>query len=275
MKKNIDISLLELETHQLFNLFGPIFGEIIEQIANQKIQNQKILKYEYYKQEYLKRFHNYFIAIKTIYDGADIIYCGESINISLLPSVFSLIRSSLENFALFNHIYNFPNMNGKSEFRFDCWWREGLLKRQKYISEIDEFKKKIKEEKKSIDEIYQKWMNSKYFNEFSESQRKSFEKTGKWYFVGYKDLIYQSGFDKNTAYNIYNHLCSYTHTSSIGLMQTSQADPREVLRMQESFIKMLFIAAGKYLSIYQNIFKQYNFNLSQNDIVFINTWSSV
>lgn len=264
---------LEENKSELFRKFSKIFISMINHRVNQKFKYPKELKFEYYQQEFFKRYFDIFTAVNSNYDSLNISYNKTIYEISLLPAVMTLIRSCLENYSLFHYIYFNSKDTDETILKFKLWWREGFIRRQSFYTSEKEFLLKKEDERKMIDQYFEEIHQSEYYNQLSKKQQDKLEKHGTWIFKSYRDLLVLAGFDQKSASNIYNYFCSYTHTSSVGLMQTAQANSETKKRMIDTFLNPFFMATGNYLFLYQSLLENYKMN--EKDYELIIAWKEI
>lgn len=267
------LNYIDQPSQEIFNKFEKIFISMIEHRSTQELENKSDPKYEYYQQEFIKRYYENFTAIKMLYSGKMIKHKKNEYNISLLTSSMTLIRSCMENYSLFYYIYKSPETIEESRIRFKCWWREGFLRRQSFLTEDSFLLDKKNKEKKMIDDLFEELKLSDFYLSLDSRQKKNFKEKGSWIFKGYRQLLIIAGFHKTTASNIYNYYSTYTHTTSPGLMQLAQASTETKIEMQNTFLKPLFMATGSYVFYYLNQLK--SFKLKNEDWEFINAWKTI
>ena len=98
----MNLEYISLDKEILFNWFGELITKSIEVLDGKSL---KFGKLEYYKQEFFKQYLTHFLSIKILTSGLRVHYKGKENEITALASVLVLIRASLENFAMFHHIY--------------------------------------------------------------------------------------------------------------------------------------------------------------------------
>lgn len=264
---------LKLDTSHQLKWFEDIFVELIEERAGQKVREQEDSKTEYYQQEFLKRYFESFISIKILYEGAMLEHNSRKYTISLLPAVMTLLRSCLENYALYYYIYLNASSHDETIFRFKCWWREGLIRRQAFQTNESQFLNKQGEEKKNIEKLLNEIKNTEFYHKLSKNEKNKLVNNGSWIFKSYKSLLQIAGFSEQTAANIYGYFSSFAHTSSAGLMQTAQADISVKKEMQEALIKPFLMATGSYLLHFSRSIE--SSVLKSKDLEFLSAWQMI
>ncbi|MEW6519532.1 MAG: hypothetical protein AB1461_08975 [Thermodesulfobacteriota bacterium] len=261
------IELLDLKKEQIFRWFGDLFSNSISAVEGKKITDGKI---EYFKQEFFKQFFVNFKSIQKIYPSLVLTYKGKEVEISSLASVAVLTRACLENYSIFFYIYRESKNEEDIYFKFWSWYREGLIRRQKFI--ISHNVEKQKEEKEIIDNLYNELKKFSIYNGFTQKQKNKFESSGKWYFHYKNVLIEKAGFSHALANNCYNFFSSYAHPCSSSQLQTSQADFEASTNIADIVLNGLFISAGLYLQNYSIFFDEVKMIINDKDKEFILTW---
>lgn len=262
----MNIQYLSLEKELLFNWYGGLITKSISHLKGKKLNDGKI---EYYKQEFLKQYYTYFASIKILYPGLKIIYKDKEIEITASASILVLIRACLENYSMFYYIYMHQKVRESVYFKFWSWFREGLISRQRFIS--DHMAEKQKEEKIQIDRIAADLKNHPDFLSLTKKQQKEYLEDGKWYFCGKRKLLELAGFSNALASNCYNFCSSYSHTTSSSLLQTSQVNYDDSKQITDAMVDALFIATGSFLYCYSSIFQGVGelYNDKDNDLILI------
>jgi hypothetical protein len=85
------------------------------------------------------------------------------------------------------------------------------------------------------------------------------------------ELISRCGFS-SFAFTFYTHLCGFSHTSSISLMQSWQADFETAQKLSSTTMKALFMTAGFYLRSYVQLFRTLNTVFDAKDKKFYQDW---
>lgn len=266
----MNIKCISLDSPILFSWYEKLIEQSISCLEGKKLQNGKV---EFYKQELLKQFFTNYLSIKTLSKGLKLILKGKENEISALPSVAVLVRACLENYSMFYYIYRDSSATEEKEFKFWSWYREGLISRQRL--NVQHLKEKQDDEKKSIDELTAKMKDNSFFKNLTAKQQKIYLKEGTWYFKAKRELLSISGFSDPLASNCYNYFSSYTHPTSASHLQTSQAEYRDSIKIQESILKSLFISAGLYLHNFSQEFPEVSERMHKKDKEFIESWCTL
>ena len=263
----MNIDLLNLEKEKIFIWFGDLLSNAISAVAGKNVTTGEL---EYHKQEFFKQYFTHFKSIQKLYPSISLIYQGKEIEISSVASVSVLTRVCLENYSMFFYIYRKSEIEDDIYFKFWSWYREGLIRRQKYI--VSYYVEKQKKEKEIIDKLYSELKELSIYNTFDSKQKRKYKNTGKWYSCYKKDLIEMAGFSPALANNCYNFFSSFAHPCSSSQLQTSQADFETSTKIADTILNSLFIAAGLYLKNYSIIFDEVKKTINDKDEEFILTW---
>jgi hypothetical protein len=266
----MNLDYVSMEKEILFNWFE---GLIIKSFETLEGKPLKCGKLDYYKQEFFKQYFTHFLSIKILTPGLRIHYEDRENEITALASVLVLIRASLENFSMFYYIYRSSDDFQDIYFRFWSWFREGLMNRQRLSSNY--FPDKLKDEKREIGRILSELQEYKSYHLLKDKRKERYDKEGKWCFLSKQELLEKAGFSKPLSKNCYNFFSSFTHPTSSGHLQTSQADFKTSNKMLNTMLKPLFICSGLYLQSYSFMFKEVEKLLNEKDQEFVKTWSEV
>ncbi len=263
---SVKLELLKRNPVELFKKFEEIFMTMIDFRASQyrnSISSQEI----YYQQEFIKTYFNSFKAIEELYNGAEVRFRDHFYRINLFSPILILQRNCLENYALFYYIFIDENEQISNELKFQCWLREGYLRRQSFYADNEKHINQKQEEKEMIDEIFNDIKSTDFYNSMKRKDKEKFENYGKWNLLGQSKLLSIAGFGDNFAKNIYNYFSSHTHSTSVGLLQTGLVNKENNFAINESITKPLFMSAGLYLWHYRNLIEELKINKDLWDFV--------
>jgi hypothetical protein len=261
------VDYLSLDEHTLFERFQTLMTNSIAQLEGKPLKNGKL---DYFKQEFLKQFFTHFVSIRTLAPGLKLPYKGREDEITALASVAVLTRACLENYSLFYYIYRDSNDFQEIRFRFWSWFREGLMHRQRY--KTSGHAEKRDEERQEINRIFAELQGCRLYQSFNEKQKQRYQKDGKWYFCGIAALLQKAGVSQEFSDNFYNFFSSYTHPSSPGHLQTSQADYETSKALMNAMLKPLFICSALYLHNYWVLFQEILSGVNEEDRLFVTSW---
>ena len=260
---------LSLGEQILFNWFETLVMKSIAQLEGKPLENGKL---DYFKQEFLKQFFTHFVSIRTLAPGLKSAYKGREDEITALASVAALTRACLENYSLFYYIYRDSNDFQDIRFRFWSWFREGLMHRQRY--KTSGHAERRDEERQEINRIFAELQGCHSYQLFTTKQRNKYREVGSWRFCpgGRRKLLEKAGFSRALSGNCYNFLSSYTHPTSPGHLQTSQADYETSKAIMKDMLTPLFICSALYLHNYWILFQEILSVVNEEDRVFVTSW---
>lgn len=160
-----------------------------------------------------------------------------------VASVQSLMRTALENYLVFAHIFG-PKDQAMVRLRFAIWQRCGLMERQKYRSSSISNDEQLVAEKKDIEdlkcEIEATPLFYTLYSPGSKGQQTRLIK-GEWMGVNkMSDIANEAGIHEIYFKNIYKHTSGYSHTGFISAMQVTQARDLET----QSFLALTNLGTG-------------------------------
>ena len=178
--------------------------------------------------------------------------------ISNFPDPFSfnvLIRSAFETFLVFYYIYiDTYDDQDKFEFRYISWELSGLFQRQKFPAELEESIKKLRKERKLIDQLLARLEKNLLFNSKTDREKKQYIKNlkyGRWRSKGWIEIAKSAGLsDLNSKY-IYQFLSEHAHSGNISATQVSQSfDPKIRRKMMEGPLGQMLIVTSNFIKSY-------------------------
>ena len=266
------VDYLSLDEPILFNWFETLIMKSIAQLEGKRLTNGKL---DCFKQEFLKQYCTHFVSIRTLAPGLKLAYKGRGDEIIALASVAVLTRACLENYSLFYYIYRDPNDFRDTYFRFWSWFREGLMHRRRY--KTSGHAEKREEERQEIDRLFAELQGCPLYQLFTKEQQDKYRKVGSWCFCGKRELarrelLEKAGFSQALSDNCYNFFSSYTHPTSTGHLQTSQADYQTSKANMNTMLKPLFICSALYLHNYWILFQEILNVPNEEDRVFVTSW---
>jgi len=227
----------------------------------------------YYKQEFLNKFLQHFLTVTYLRKDTFFILSKEKKNFYDMASINVIIRSALETYLTFFHIYTESSDDDVIYFRFWSWWRNGLMIRQKFIPIDDESIIKLQAEKKEIIKIQKDLQQNKAFESLYEKQKKDFINTGKWRYKTWKVIAESAGFSKFISNQIYTFLSGYVHTGSASLLQIAQLKDREEAKNLNTIIfQFLFMSCSLFLRDFKKAFPKTKFPYTQYQNDLLDTW---
>jgi hypothetical protein len=149
--------------------------------------------------------------------------------------------------------------------------REGLVRRQRY--KTSGHAEKREEERQEIDRICKELQGFPLYQLFTEKQKRKYCKDGTWHLLSKRELLQQAGFPLSN--NCYIFFSSYTHPSSIGHLQTSQADYETSKAIMDTMLELLFICSGLYLHNYWILFGEILTIANEEDKALVTSWADL
>lgn len=142
----MNLGLLGLNDGIQFKWYEQLFVGAINKLAETP---QKVDMLDINKQEFLKTFIVLFQSIRLLCLALKIESSGKETPISALPAIMTLVRACFENYSIFYFIYLENKDKETIRFRFWSWWREGLMRRQKYKALGRQYEQQKQEESKN------------------------------------------------------------------------------------------------------------------------------
>ncbi len=231
-------------------------------------------KLENYKETFLIKYFDHFISIMYLRKNTYFKFLGKIKSFYDMSSINVLLRAALETHMLFYYIYKDCNDPDIIKYRFWNWWREGLITRQKFTVMDEEDIKKKKKEKKEIDIITKRIINTNHYKSLSDKQKKKINTGKKWVFEPRKDLIIKSGFSNYLGNHIYSFLSGYAHSESMSLMQIAEIPSSDdAKKLNTIMITILFMSFALFMDSFISLFPNTDFSLSDNNKDLVETLS--
>jgi hypothetical protein len=274
MKKGremFDPSILEASVSNIFISLIKCFTDIDQIIVAQNSSSERV---QYYKHEFFKKMFRHVVSAQVLSPGTLLRFSDIEFQSKDIAAINLIVRSSLEAFLLFHYIYIDSGSAENVEFRFHSWWREGLLTRIEYSLpgvDVESVKKRDRDE---IAEIEKKLSINPAYLQLTKEQKKSFDKKGNWKWLGWKEMLGRTKFNKPYKDNIYSFLSSYAHSESVGMVQVRSMEHEN---RTDEFIKtsmiMLAVVNAVFLEYYCEDASIIDRRMPQSDVNFIETWS--
>lgn len=146
-------------------------------------------------------------------------------------SIDVLTRASFEAFLVFHYVFYAPNTAEERDFRYWAYKAAGLAERQNFPVFTDEARKKLDKEKLLLDQFHSKLDSNEVFQSLTPRQKAQiFSGKGEWKWkplgkgkVSWHDIAIDAKLSKVLAWHVYSHLSGYAHSSSLSVLQTTQA----------------------------------------------------
>jgi len=191
---------------------------------------------------------------------------GKDFSILDIQSINSLIRSQLEAYCCFNHVFTTPIGEAQSKFAHDSWMISGLNYRNTARAKMPEHKKKKIKERKELNELIVNVYKNRLVKTLTPDQHKKlkqFIKQKDWkckirnrkcYKLSWRDLLLNSGMKKSLFQDYYNYLSFNSHPTFISVLQlgdmyqgeTAQNNLAIQLSMSRTVLNFLILDMVKY-----------------------------
>lgn len=201
------------------------------------------------------KLFRHLVSMQTLAAGTTVEHNNNLITFIDHASVKVVARAALETYLVFFYIYG--NGHEVASFRHKTWHLGGLTDRQRSQVSTDEHKELLAAEKRQIEILRSEIATAPQFQGYSPDQQKQLLK-GKWK-IGrdWTDLGIDAGFHEKYFKNIYNYLCSYSHSSYISALQIGQADSPETQRsLTQAILGIGVVVMAHYAFTYSRFFEQ-------------------
>ncbi|MEK7432568.1 MAG: hypothetical protein AABZ74_05500 [Cyanobacteriota bacterium] len=147
-------------------------------------------------------------------------------------SIWTLLRSQFESYAVFNHIFINPKTEEDIHIRCALWVISGLKYRNRHIPKTKEAEDKKLASIETINDYETKIQNQPSFKSLDEDNKNKFlrfMKDKEWQFfieehkikkiAGFSEMILRAGFSKRIFEQFYNQLSLYSHPTYVAIHQ--------------------------------------------------------
>ncbi len=147
-------------------------------------------------------------------------------------SVSVLVRTAVETFLVFHHVFVAPSRPEEADLCYLGWELGGLADRQRFPLRSPAGKRLLEQEAAQIEALKARLQGNEAFAGLPAAQRKQLLR-GRWRAGGdgrdipWRDLALAAGFNEDSANGIYHYLCGHAHSSWISVLQLRQARTRE------------------------------------------------
>ena len=182
------------------------------------------------------------ITLKSVYYPTEL----NSKVIFDVPSCKNILRSQLEAFLMFHHIYVNPKTDDEKELRFCAWIYSGLLGRRALSANTDFALEQKKKDEGAIENYGIRMKSLDSFQQLSHKQKESLLSTGSGkLFYHWSKILEESGFGKNHLFTqVYSYLSVYAHSEGIAAIQMESMDSPE----QNNFLAVLDVRNSQILT---------------------------
>lgn len=139
-------------------------------------------------------------------------------------SISIIARAAFETYLTFYFLFcDFGIPIEERCFRHSIWKLRGFLDRQNFKAVRKENLPKLEQEKKLATELITKIERSSAFKTL-HAKKQNLAKKGEWRLgLHWADVASIAGFNKEIFRDVYNHLCSYSHSGGLSALQIGQA----------------------------------------------------
>jgi len=132
-----------------------------------------------------------------------------------------VLRSQLEAFLMYHHIYLNPKADEEKQLRYFAWVYSALLQRQDFPTRTAYGAKRKEEDKLEIDKIIAKIKSLKSFSQLTPNQQKALIDGGSGkLFTHWSKILNESGFGQNHTFTVlYNYWSVYSHSEGLSAIQ--------------------------------------------------------
>lgn len=229
-----------------------------------RIGKEPIKYWQKYSESLLLKITFHGFTIHRIYSGIILksSYYPKELNNKVIvdhASARTVLRSQLESYLMFIHIYLNPKSEEEKELRYLSWILAGLYQRQKFPSKTSFAKNKIALEKTEIEEIKYKIENMNSFRDLTDKQKKELLTNGSTKFFSHWIKIFkESGYDENhILYISYKYWSAYSHSEGISAIQLHDLnlkyDDKDIGAISDIVISKLLIC--NMIILVKNLYK--------------------
>lgn len=229
------------------------------------------------------------LATKLFFHSASAFYLARGTTINDFPStqvsffdpasIDVLARAIVESFLTFHYIFGANISEEERDFRFYSWRLGGLKEWQKFLSTVEIRKQQAERVLANNQKYIQKYQeilkNNKVFLSLNKKQQNKILVEGRFAKIGYKDgklktlswreIALDAKLSNTHADDFYAYLCGYAHSSSLSVLQLSQANTRETqLTLFAATMEVMKIAMSNFIFEYCNLFPKSVLELNKN-----------
>ncbi len=234
-----------------------------------------------------KLFEAESLARKFFCHCASVFYLSRGTNIDDFPStkvgffdvasINVLARATIESFLAFHYIFGSKVTEEERNFRFYSWQLGGLKERQKSLPSIqirEQQAKKVRaNEQKRIQNYEQILKNNKIFLKLNKKHQKRILEGnwrnkilgGKCENMSWREIALDAELSELHAEHVYRYLCGYAHSSSLSILQLSQANTAQVQSaLFAGTVGVIKIAMSNFIFEYCKLFPNSKLELNKN-----------
>lgn len=181
------------------------------------------------------KYHSQTLVNKIIFTSYSIIKLTEGyiiksfkekdlqVDITDYQSIYILTRALIENYVTLCYIYNNDLSEEEQLFRFKLWEVSGLISRQNFSGENEDYQKKKEEEKTTIDRINSEIKGMDEYIKLDKNKLNKLFTYGLPRLDSWQQLIRKSNLKKELIGNCYSLFSNYAHSEYLSIIQVAQS----------------------------------------------------
>jgi hypothetical protein len=201
------------------------------------------------------------IIISTLVKSELADYSAEIIDIS---SIYTLMRSQIENYSTFHYLYINSKSKQVQEFRCLIYELAGLQSRQQFDATLPELRKVKLEEEKRINDILLQLKGNNIFLSLDKSEQKKIINDKKAMLYGWKKVIGESDLIDNLYKKSWMLYSNFAHSEYMSLIQLRYfiKSPQKTISIrnlvQNLAMVLICIFIKDFISLYPEIEERFN-----------------
>lgn len=169
-------------------------------------------------------------------------------------SIDVLTRATMEAFLTFYYVFSSPVTEDEKKFKYLSYKLAGLQDRRKLNLTSPKAKIVLAREKEQIDIIEAELDTNQTFHSLTPKNQRQIIR-GTWKLQSWKDIALSSNLGETIACKAYSHLCGNAHSSSLSILQLSQAFQKgEQNKLIKPSIGLINILAANMIVEYCKVF---------------------
>lgn len=215
-----------------------------------------------YSEEVSLKFSLNVMSIENLLNGTDLKSKKTKNKIIDISSIYILIRSLIENYAIFYYLFIEPKTNAEREFRFWIYKMSGLSQRQKLKVSTKEAKLKKEHERGEIEEVKLIIIASPFFNKIEKGVQKKIRNHTSWntpahVYKNFEELIKKSDLNGRLIFDQWKLYSNYVHSEFLSIIQIEHFYLNYNEQSQSRHEK-IFLVTGilcRYIQNFNTVFK--------------------
>ncbi len=211
----------------------------------------------------------------------------QPVNFTDSCSIDVLTRAAMEAFLVFHYVFFAPTTTEEKDYRYWVYRAAGIAERQNLPETAYEHKQTKAEDKKELDKLHDKLKSNAVFQSLTEKQKTRFfegKERNLWRWkpdvkkvLSWSDIAIDAGFSKMLASHMYRHISGYAHSSSVSVLQASQAlENKDVDMLVKPSMNTMNILMANMIYEYCVLFPEAKVVLEQSgSSKFVDMWISI